>query len=84
MKADVVRLRARPTSRRRPPSYWTGIWAAWCPTCEQEAMPMPSGRCGWCDTNLAGQPTRRWFEPPLRGPGTPEHTGEQNHELIAA
>ena len=62
------------TSRRLPPSHWRGVWAAWCPTCEQDTMPMPSGCCGWCDTNLAGQPTCDWFEPPLRGPVAAEAT----------
>jgi hypothetical protein len=44
---------------------WTEIWAAWCPTCRQECVPMPSGRCGFCDASLLGQPTRNWNAPPL-------------------
>jgi hypothetical protein len=68
------------TSRRLPPSHWRDVWAAWCPTCEQDTMPMPSGCCGWCDTHLSGQPTRQWFEPPLRG----STTGEATNDPIAA
>ena len=45
---------------------WNDVWAAWCPTCLQECMPMPSGRCGFCETSLVGQPTREWDEPPLK------------------
>jgi len=30
------------------------ILAAWCPTCDQEAMPMSNGTCGWCDTPIIG------------------------------
>lgn len=68
MRIANAPLRARPRSRRLPPSHWKHVWAAWCPTCEQDTMPMPTGCCGWCDTDLTGQPTREWFEPPLRGP----------------
>lgn len=50
---------------RRGWFHWRGVWAAWCPTCEQETMPLPSGRCAFCDTHLAGQPTRAAGEPPL-------------------
>lgn len=46
-------------------NYWRSIWAAWCPTCQQETMPFPSGRCGFCNTHLAGQPTRQAHEPAL-------------------
>jgi hypothetical protein len=28
-------------------------------------MPFPTGRCGWCDTRLDGQPTRKFGEPRL-------------------
>lgn len=58
----------RPTAlRRRGWSYWGSVWAAWCPTCEQETMPFPSGRCAFCDTHLEGQPTRGPHDPPLAG-----------------
>jgi len=40
---------------RLPPSHWDKVWTAWCPTCQQEAMPLRSGLCGWCDTDLHGQ-----------------------------
>lgn len=34
-------------------------------------MPFPSGRCGFCDTHLGGQPTRAAHEPPIvSGPAT--------------
>lgn len=46
-------------------SDWSKIWAAWCPFCRQECIPMPSGRCGFCDTSLVGQATRCPNEPPL-------------------
>jgi hypothetical protein len=59
--ADVRRLRF-------PPSHWDTVWAAWCPTCEQESMPLSTGCCGFCDTNLAGQPTRGPYDQPLIGP----------------
>ena len=62
--------RAQRSATRRfrlPPSHWGKVWAAWCPTCEQEAMPLPSGICGICDTSLAGQPTRGPYEKPLTG-----------------
>ncbi|HUR84199.1 MAG TPA: hypothetical protein VMY78_02540 [Solirubrobacteraceae bacterium] len=26
----------------------------WCPTCEERAVPMADGSCGWCDTLLEG------------------------------
>lgn len=48
-------------------AYWRSVWAAWCPTCGQETMPFPSGRCGFCDTHLGGQATRAVGEPVLRG-----------------
>jgi len=44
---------------------WSRVWAAWCPSCRQECIPMRSGRCGFCDTSLVGQPTRESYEPPL-------------------
>lgn len=31
----------------------------WCPTCKQDCLPLPNGRCGFCDTRVAypeGQP----------------------------
>lgn len=28
------------------------IVAAWCPTCNQEAMPDDHGQCVWCDTRI--------------------------------
>jgi hypothetical protein len=58
-----------------PPSYWDGVWAAWCPTCKQEAMPLSSGCCGFCGTQLAGQPTREAHDAPLTGP-TPSSSGQ--------
>lgn len=48
-------------------NHWRGVWAAWCPTCRQETMPFPSGRCGFCDTHLRGQPTRGPYDPPVSG-----------------
>ena len=48
-----------------PPSYWRTIWAAWCPKCKQECMPLLTGTCGFCDTPLIGQPTRGPYDPPL-------------------
>lgn len=53
----------RTRARRLPRSHWSKVWAAWCPTCEQEAMPLSTGCCGWCDTHLAGQPTRGPYDP---------------------
>ena len=32
------------------------ILAAFCPTCDLEAMPMRDGTCGWCDTPIIGPP----------------------------
>jgi hypothetical protein len=46
-------------------THWSDVWAAWCPNCRQECVPMPSGRCGFCDASLVGQPMRNWNEPPL-------------------
>lgn len=46
-------------------TQWDEVWAAWCPDCRQECVPMTSGRCGFCDASLLGQPTRNWNEPPL-------------------
>lgn len=46
-------------------NYWRSVWAAWCPVCAQETMPFPSGRCAFCDSHLAGQPTRAVREPVL-------------------
>lgn len=61
--------RSRPSRgpRRRGWSYWRSLWAAWCPTCQQETMPFPSGRCAFCDTHLEGQPTRGPRDPRLTG-----------------
>ncbi len=50
---------------RLPPSHWDKVWAAWCPTCGQEAIPLSTGCCGFCDTNLAGQATRGPHDAPL-------------------
>lgn len=50
---------------RLPRSHWDDVWAAWCPTCRQEAMPLTTGCCGFCDTNLAGQVTRGPYDDPL-------------------
>jgi hypothetical protein len=47
------------------PSSWDEVWAAWCPACQEECIPLPSGRCGFCGMNLLGQPTRAYDEPPL-------------------
>jgi hypothetical protein len=55
----------RPSESRRGWSYWSSVWAAWCPTCEQETMPFPSGRCAFCNSHLEGQPTRGPYDPPL-------------------
>jgi hypothetical protein len=46
-------------------NHWRAVWAAWCPGCRQETMPFASGRCGFCDTHLRGQPTRGPYDPPL-------------------
>jgi hypothetical protein len=46
-------------------NYWRAVWAAWCPTCHQETMPFPSGRCGFCDTHLRGSSTRGPYDPLL-------------------
>lgn len=32
-----------------PSGIYFGVW---CPTCRQDAIPMPNGRCGWCDRRL--------------------------------
>lgn len=66
-----------------PPSYWDSVWAAWCPTCRQEAMPLSSGCCGFCDTQLAGQRTRGAYDPPLEDP-TEESAGRVHRIAIAA
>lgn len=66
-------------SLRLPPSYWDKVWAAWCPTCHQEAMPLSTGCCGFCDTNLAGQPTRGPYDEPLAGPSPSEDAARQEH-----
>lgn len=64
--------RSRPQSARPSGwSYWKAVWAAWCPTCAEETMPFPSGRCGFCDGSLAGQPTRGPYELPLEPPSAP-------------
>lgn len=47
------------------PSSWGDIWAAWCRNCNEECIPMPDGRCGFCGGSLLGAPTRRYDEPPL-------------------
>jgi hypothetical protein len=26
------------------------IGAVYCPTCKQDTLPLPSGKCGWCDS----------------------------------
>lgn len=31
------------------------IIAAWCPTCDQEAMPDKHGRCVWCETRIVNE-----------------------------
>jgi hypothetical protein len=56
VSVTLARLRA---------ANWDEVWAAWCPTCHQECMPMPRGTCAFCDTSLIGQPTREPHEPPL-------------------
>lgn len=53
-------------------NYWRAVWAAWCPACAQETMPFPSGRCGFCDTHLRGQPIRGPYDQPLVA-GAPSH-----------
>jgi hypothetical protein len=69
----------RPRMRRRGWSYWSAVWAAWCPTCGQETMPFPSGCCAFCDTHLEGQPTRGPHDPPLAGSLlTPASPREEN------
>lgn len=57
--------RAVISRRRLPPAHWAQVWAAWCPVCEQETMPLNTGCCGFCDTNLAGQVTRGPYDPPI-------------------
>jgi hypothetical protein len=47
------------------PSSWEDVWAAWCPACLEECIPMRDGRCGFCGMTLLGQPTRRYDEAPL-------------------
>lgn len=47
----VARLRYerrvyRPQTRVQPIT-------AWCEKCGDESVPMPNGRCGWCDTVIA-------------------------------
>lgn len=75
--------------RPRPPrqggwSYWKSVWAAWCPTCAQETMPFPSGRCAFCDSHLEGQLTRGPDDPPLvRGLPAPAALTEIEQEPIA-
>lgn len=54
-------------TRQKGWSYWSSVWAAWCPTCAQATMPFPSGRCAFCDTHLEGQSTRGAHDPPLSG-----------------
>ena len=60
-----------PQLQVRPRSQWRDVWAAWCPTCRQECIPLDSGICGWCNTKLDGQPTRG----PLDAPLTEEEAG---------
>lgn len=74
--------RSRPTRKPhgRGWSYWSSVWAAWCPTCEQETMPFPSGRCAFCDLHLEGQPTRGANDPPLTG-GWSLSAGTNNIEM---
>lgn len=71
--------------QRRGWSYWSSVWAAWCPTCEQETMPFPSGRCAFCDTHLEGQPTREPHDLPLtRGLTTPARPHEPQQTIAKA
>jgi hypothetical protein len=53
------------------------ILAAYCPTCQQEAMPMANNTCGWCDTPIIGPPgtpaPALKPKPKLRGPNVTEH-----------
>src|ERR1700710_2875456 len=46
-------------------NHWRAVWAAWCPTCNQETMPFPSGRCAFCDAHLQGQLARGPYDPHL-------------------
>jgi hypothetical protein len=54
----------------------TIILAAYCPTCQQEAMPMRDNTCGWCDTPIIGPPGTPAPvpkpRPKLRGPNVTE------------
>jgi hypothetical protein len=59
------RSRRPRTAHRRGWTYWKSVWAVWCPTCAQETMPFPSGRCAFCDSHLEGQPTRGPHDSPL-------------------
>lgn len=74
----------RTHARRLPPSYWSKVWAAWCPSCQQEAMPLSSGCCGWCDTDLYGQPTRGPYDPPLVAPCVHSTINRHNHLTAVA
>lgn len=69
----MTTLAPDPTAAPQQPRLVEGIlFAAWCPTCEQEAMPLTTGRCGWCDTPISvrldrdGRPTTI---PPENTPG---------------
>jgi hypothetical protein len=80
-------LASDPPARRRVASggwnHWRKVWAAWCPTCGEETMPFPSGRCAFCDTHLHGQPTRGPYDPPLTGAAAGSLApAEDKHETI--
>src|SRR4051812_7618108 len=32
----------------------------WCPKCEENAVPMKDGTCGFCDTQLVEAPAEAW------------------------
>lgn len=68
---------------RLPRSHWDSVWAAWCPTCAEEAMPLSSGICGFCDTYLTGQRTRGPYDPPL-GKGEDETAAILGDDIATA
>lgn len=67
---NQLSARLRATKKAPPfriqPVCWDEVWAAWCPQCQDECMPLKDGVCPFCDSLLFGQPTRAASEPKLR------------------